>query len=155
MSQKENRSDQDQVYSRPIKSIPPFSFNEEVAIAFDDMARRSIPFYDEVQRLTVALAQRYAQPYTNIDDLGCSTGTTILQLREAIRSSGPAGVTIRGIDSSHAMCRRAEAKLGLGDRELGGSTFGPMSGRRNTLGDGGKSERHSTAKRRKAEPWSI
>lgn len=129
MSSEESRTNQDRVYRKPLKSIPPFSFNEEVAVAFDDMAERSIPFYEEIQRLTVALAQRYARRGTNIYDLGCSTGTTILKLREALSESGPANVSIRGIDSSGAMCRRAKVKLGLGcHRDRPGSTLRNATG---------------------------
>ena len=124
MNSEERKANQDRVYRKPLKSIPSFSFNEEVAEAFDDMAERSIPFYEEVQRLTAALAQRYARPGTNIYDLGCSTGTTILRLREALSAAGPANVSIRGIDSSGAMCHRAQAKLGtLGKGERPDSTI--------------------------------
>jgi tRNA (cmo5U34)-methyltransferase len=122
MDKSRDTRDQDHLYREPLDPVPPFSFTEEVASVFDDMANRSIPFYDEVQRLTVTLAHRYTRPRTNIYDLGCSTGTTIKQLREEITRHGPAGISIRGVDSSRAMCLEAEAKLGLGDLEEGGST---------------------------------
>jgi tRNA (cmo5U34)-methyltransferase len=94
-------------------SIPPFAFNEEVAKVFDDMAHRSIPFYQEVQRLTVTLAQRYAREATRIYDLGCSTGATTLLMRDALQMQGPRNVTILGLDSSEAMCTEARKKLGI------------------------------------------
>lgn len=113
MSQQNSESRRDTVFGTPMGSIPPFSFNEQVATVFDDMADRSIPFYREVQRLTAALAQRYAQTGTTIHDLGCSTGTTISMIRDAISQHGPSNISLCGIDSSEAMCRKARSKLGL------------------------------------------
>ena len=43
-----------------------FTFDQQVADIFDDMLERSIPFYAEVQRMTVELARRFAQPGTAI-----------------------------------------------------------------------------------------
>ena len=54
-----------------------FTFNKEVVSVFDDMVSRSVPFYDEMQRMTAELAQDFAQDETNVYDIGCSTGTTL------------------------------------------------------------------------------
>ena len=124
-----NEETRDRVFGTPMGSIPPFAFNEEVAKVFDDMAHRSIPFYQEVQRLTATLAQRYAREATSIYDLGCSTGTTILLMRDALQTHGPRNVTILGLDSSEAMCNEARKKLGLSE----------------PVGDGGANEGASDA----------
>lgn len=114
MSWQHGDSERDRVFGTSVGPIPSFAFNEDVAAVFDDMADRSIPFYREVQRLTVVLAQRYAQKDTNIYDLGCSTGTTMSLLKEAISAEGPSNVSIFGVDSSKAMCEKARGKLGSG-----------------------------------------
>ena len=40
----------DKVFDKPIKKQ--FEFDEEVAVVFDDMLSRSVPFYDEAMKLT-------------------------------------------------------------------------------------------------------
>lgn len=108
-------SDRDAVYRRPLGAIPPFSFGEDVAAVFDDMASRSIPFYREVQRLVIDLAVSYTIPGSRVYDLGCSTGTTLLGLREAFAARGAAEVELIGVDSSLPMCERAKEKLSTSD----------------------------------------
>jgi len=39
-----------------------------------------LAFYDEIQRMSCELAADFAMPGTNLYDLGCATGTTLLQL---------------------------------------------------------------------------
>jgi tRNA (cmo5U34)-methyltransferase len=39
----------DKVFSKPIKKQ--FEFNEEVAVVFDDMLFRSVPYYKEAQNI--------------------------------------------------------------------------------------------------------
>lgn len=57
-----------------------FEFNEEVALVFDDMLIRSVPFYLEQQSLVANLASRFWIEGTKICDLGCSTGKTLLNV---------------------------------------------------------------------------
>ena len=85
-----------------------FRFDESTAAVFDDMLERSIPFYGEMQRMTVELARRFAQPGSTVVDLGCSTGTTLASLAAAIDDP-----TIRfvGLDASEPMLARARQRL--------------------------------------------
>jgi tRNA (cmo5U34)-methyltransferase len=85
-----------------------FRFDEGTAAVFDDMLERSIPFYAEMQRMTVELARRFAQPGSAVVDLGCSTGTTLAQLAAAIDDP-----TIRlvGLDASEPMLSRTRQRL--------------------------------------------
>jgi tRNA (cmo5U34)-methyltransferase len=72
------------------------------------MVRRSIPFYDEIQRMTVEIVSVFARPRSRIYDLGCSTGTTLSLLSGAIDL--PA-LQFVGMDSSSAMLARARDRL--------------------------------------------
>src|SRR5215470_11427650 len=85
-----------------------FKFDEQVAGIFDDMLVRSVPFYSEIQRMTVELAQRFAQPGSAVVDLGCSIGTTLEALARGI---GDASVRLVGIDNAPPMLARARANL--------------------------------------------
>lgn len=71
------------------------------------MVGRSVPFYDEIQRMSVELASDFAVPGTTVYDIGCATGTTLLQLEPFVDLS----VRFVGIDNSAEMLDRARAKL--------------------------------------------
>ena len=64
----------DTIYDRPLKPIPPFEFNEQVASVFDDMLQRSIPCYREIIGRQAQLIAEFYQEDARIYDLGCSTG---------------------------------------------------------------------------------
>ena len=85
-----------------------FEFDENTANVFDDMLKRSVPFYTEVQRMISELAKTFAQNKSNIYDLGCSTGTTLLNLAKNIDKKN---VKLIGIDYSAAMLKKARIKL--------------------------------------------
>ncbi|MDE1172194.1 MAG: carboxy-S-adenosyl-L-methionine synthase CmoA [Parvibaculaceae bacterium] len=85
-----------------------FAFDKEVATVFDDMVSRSVPFYGEMQRMTVELADSFARDNTNIYDIGCSTGTTLALISESI---GATEATLIGIDNSREMLEQAREKL--------------------------------------------
>ncbi len=84
-----------------------FAFGEKVARVFDDMLDRSVPFYQEIQRMVAEMATDFAVDGTNIYDLGCSTGTTLLNLDACV---GP-GVKFIGVDYSEEMLKRCQEKL--------------------------------------------
>jgi len=97
----------DEVFLKPISRTGDFAFDDAVAEAFDDMAVRSIPFYLEQQRMVAELAARFWIPGSNVYDLGCATGTTLIGLAQAI----PEAAGVVGYDNSAAMLRSAEAKI--------------------------------------------
>ena len=74
----------DTLYSRTQDHIVDFEFDERVASVFPDMIRRSVPGYDTVIPLLGLLAGQYAQPASNIYDLGCSLGAATLSMRRRI-----------------------------------------------------------------------
>jgi hypothetical protein len=60
-----------------------FAFDEDVAAVFDDMLERSIPFYCAQQELIRQLGASLWVPGSSVYDLGCSTGTTLVNLAAA------------------------------------------------------------------------
>jgi tRNA (cmo5U34)-methyltransferase len=82
----------------------PFEFNAQVASVFDDMVSRSVPFYNDVLRMSAELAQTFYQPHTKIYDLGCSTGALVPHLQKEFADST---FNYVGLDSSAEMIDRA------------------------------------------------
>jgi tRNA (cmo5U34)-methyltransferase len=103
----------DRVFAAPKTRVEDFSFNKEVAEAFDDMLDRSVPFYTETQRMVAELAADFAQPGTNVYDLGCSTCNSFLEIGRILPPD--AGVRFVGVDSSPDMLVKAKAKLNASD----------------------------------------
>ncbi len=91
-----------------------FAFSERVVEVFDDMLDRSIPFYQEVIKATARLLKRYLQPGDTICDLGCSTGSSLLQLARLLEGQE---LHLVGIDNSPAMLEKARCKAALFDRD--------------------------------------
>lgn len=85
-----------------------FNFGKATTMVFDDMLNRSVPYYSDIQRMMAEIARAFAQSGTCIYDLGCSTGTTLLNISRNI--SDPK-ITIVGVDSSESMLKEAKAKL--------------------------------------------
>lgn len=100
-------ADSDTVFLETRKASD-FQFNQEVAHVFDDMVSRSVPYYEEMQRMTVELVGDFARDGTNIYDVGCSTGTTLALIDAQI---GATKSTLVGIDNSNEMLAKAEQKL--------------------------------------------
>jgi len=97
----------DQVFRERIEKVSDFTFGEKVASVFDDMLHRSVPFYDETQRMIAEMAADFAVEGTNLYDLGCSTGTTMLTLDPKISKA----VKFIGVDNSPEMLQRCREKL--------------------------------------------
>jgi tRNA (cmo5U34)-methyltransferase len=83
-----------------------FEFDEAVASVFDDMLSRSVPFYDEVRKLVIALILAEEQEGKKVIDLGSSTAKFLLDLHS--KMSVP--MKLKGLDNSQAMLDRAEQK---------------------------------------------
>jgi len=97
----------DDVFKDKLEGVPDFHFGEKVASVFDDMLERSVPFYGEMQRMVAEMVADFATDDTNVYDLGCSTGTTLLHL------SGHLGSKVRfvGVDFSSEMLAKCRQKL--------------------------------------------
>ena len=92
------------VFQKPIEKK--FEFDEAVASVFDDMLSRSVPFYDEVRQLIVAIILAHQKEQMRIVDLGVSTAKLLLELDA--KASVP--LQLKGIDNSQAMLNRAKQK---------------------------------------------
>ena len=108
------RRPKDKVFKRKT-AVADFKFGREVAVVFDDMLERSVPFYREMQRMISEMAADFAVEGSNVYDLGCSTGTTLLNLDAVV----PRKVKFIGVDNSPEMLERCRAKLAASgfDRE--------------------------------------
>ncbi|HET7132906.1 MAG TPA: carboxy-S-adenosyl-L-methionine synthase CmoA [Gammaproteobacteria bacterium] len=97
----------DRVFQQPLDRIADFEFNDTVAAVFDDMVSRSVPSYPEIQRMLVELGAYFATQGSNVYDLGCSTGTTLALLQQAL----PVEAKLHGVDSSPEMLKQCRTKL--------------------------------------------
>lgn len=84
-----------------------FEFNERVAEVFDDMLDRSVPFYQQVIEMSAEILAHTLQSGDTLYDLGCSTGTTLLNLARRLESKN---VKFIGLDNSRAMLDKAARK---------------------------------------------
>jgi tRNA (cmo5U34)-methyltransferase len=84
-----------------------FRFTSKVAGVFDDMVNRSVPCYEEIQRMVAEIAADHAKDRRNIYDLGCSTGTSMILMDGTVN----ADARFVGIDDSQAMLDKCRAKL--------------------------------------------
>ena len=57
-------------------------FDENVAEVFSDMLSRSIPDYETMRDLTFRMARKFIRPFSNVLDIGCSTGLSSQSLIE-------------------------------------------------------------------------
>ncbi len=95
----------DEVFSKPIEKQ--FEFDEKIAAVFDDMLKRSVPFYDEAMALTKRYALAYLKEGGRLYDLGCSTASTLLGIERDLKTEAE----LIGIDNSPSMLEQARRKL--------------------------------------------
>jgi len=100
-------TEKDAVFSEEIKKVADFKFNNTVVSVFDDMVSRSVPFYGEIQRMVAELAADYVQEGTDVYDLGCSTGTTMLGLNALVNDQ----IRFVGVDESEEMLKKCRKRL--------------------------------------------
>ena len=97
----------DVVFKNEERPAYDFKFNKEVATVFDDMVVRSVPFYTELQRMIAELTKDFAIKGTNVYDLGCSTGTTMINLDKVLSED----INLVGVDNSDEMLVKCKANL--------------------------------------------
>ena len=95
---------EDKVFTQKISKK--FEFDEAVASVFDDMLSRSVPFYDEVRKLIIALILSEQEKGKKVLDLGSSTAKFLLDLHSKMEVK----MQLKGLDNSQAMLDRAEQK---------------------------------------------
>jgi tRNA (cmo5U34)-methyltransferase len=87
-----------------------FAFNDRVAEVFDDMLSRSIPYYRTVIDGMAQLLASRLESGSTLYDLGCSTGTTLLELARCLPDRGFHYI---GIDNAPAMLDKARRKSAM------------------------------------------
>ena len=97
----------DEVFKGEIEKASDFKFGANVAKVFDDMVNRSVPYYGEIQRMMAELAADYAKEGSDVYDLGCSTGTTIIGMDTMINPI----IRFIGVDDSQEMLDKCKSKL--------------------------------------------
>ena len=98
----------DNVFDFKDKKVEDFKFNTQVVSVFDDMVTRSVPYYEEMQRMISELAKDFVSPNSNVYDIGCSTATTFCLLDKVITEPN---VNFIGYDNSNEMIKKAKEKL--------------------------------------------
>jgi tRNA (cmo5U34)-methyltransferase len=101
----------DNLYSESLANIANFSFDAQVADVFADMIERSVPGYRSIITMIETLTGHYAQPGSNLYDLGCSLGAATLSME---RGLGVEDCHIIAVDNSAAMverCRKAVERI--------------------------------------------
>jgi len=97
----------DEVFKQEMKRPSDFKFSSKVAQVFDDMVNRSVPYYEEIQRMIAEIAPDHVENGTNVYDLGCSTGSTMILMNQTI----PEHIRFVGIDDAREMLDKCESKL--------------------------------------------
>jgi len=85
-----------------------WAFTSDVAKVFDTHVRKSIPLYEEFQRMTIEMSEWFIQNGSIVYDLGSSTGETLFQLQK--RHKAKENVRFIGIDNSEMMVSQAREK---------------------------------------------
>ena len=96
----------DKVFNQP-REASDFKFGNEVVTVFDDMVSRSVPFYGEIQRMVAEIGKDFAMPESNLYDLGCSTGASLILLDQVVDEK----VKFVGLDDSDEMLKKCDKKL--------------------------------------------
>ena len=97
----------DEVFKAEIEKASDFKFGANVAKVFDDMVNRSVPYYNEIQRMMAELVADHAKEGSFVYDLGCSTGTTMIGMNTMVSPD----IRFIGIDDSQEMLDKCRSKL--------------------------------------------
>jgi len=93
-----------------ITAVPgEWRFDEDVSKAFDSHVRKSVPFYEEIQRMVLELSEYFVRDQSVVCDLGSSTGTTLDLL--STTHAGKDDVQFIGYDLSEFMISEAKKKV--------------------------------------------
>ncbi|PTY37365.1 carboxy-S-adenosyl-L-methionine synthase CmoA [Saccharospirillum sp. MSK14-1] len=96
--------EKDTIYASDHGQVADFRFDEQVARVFPDMIKRSVPGYSHIIAMIGVLAEQYAQPDSQLYDLGSSLGAASLAMRHRVHTPG---ARIIAVDNSQAMLDRS------------------------------------------------
>ena len=86
-----------------------WEFDDEVADSFDSHVKKSIPFYDELQRMVSEISEYFVKRGSVVYDLGSSTGETLARLAQVHQNKED--VQLIGYELNDDMIRQAEEKV--------------------------------------------
>ena len=86
-----------------------WKFDNEVAQSFDSHVRKSVPLYDEVQKMVVEMSEWFVREGSSVYDIGSSTGETIALLLK--KHCEKKNVRFIGIENSISMREVARKKV--------------------------------------------
>lgn len=93
-----------------ISAVPgAWRFDEQVSRAFDAHVRKSVPLYEELQRMVVELSDYFVRDQSVIYDLGSSTGATLDML--AAHHTAKENAQFIGVDLSESMVQEAQKRV--------------------------------------------
>jgi tRNA (cmo5U34)-methyltransferase len=104
----------DRLYEKEISETGDFVFDDRVVRVFPDMINRSVPGYSLVVPMIGMLARQYAQPGTNLYDLGCSLGAASLAMRDTVQAGD---IRIWAVDNSEEMIQQFRTTLQTNKRD--------------------------------------
>jgi tRNA (cmo5U34)-methyltransferase len=105
----------DNIYSLPRQQVGEFAFDESVVEVFPDMIARSVPGYASILSMIEQLTARFAQPGTQLYDLGCSLGAAT----RLMRAQAPQDCVLYAVDSAPAMISRLGELLAVDKSKAG------------------------------------
>ncbi len=108
-------SEKDTLFAQPNEALGAFQFDESVVSVFPDMIQRSVPGYQTILTGIGELTSQFAQPNSQLYDLGCSLGAVSLTMRCKLPHSD---CKIIGVDTSQPMIERAQSYVAAFHSEI-------------------------------------
>ncbi len=95
----------DRIYAQDHQALDAFAFDEAVARVFPDMIKRSVPGYTTIIPMIGVISEHYAQDNSQLYDLGCSLGASLLAMRHGVKADN---CKVVGIDNAAAMLEQCQ-----------------------------------------------
>ncbi|WP_396587046.1 carboxy-S-adenosyl-L-methionine synthase CmoA [Bermanella sp. R86510] len=105
----------DNIYADEHSALQAFAFDDAVSRVFPDMIKRSVPGYSLIIPMIGVITEQYAQANSNLYDLGCSLGASLLAMRHGVKHQG---CKVVGIDNSEAMIHRCESYVDIDNSDV-------------------------------------
>ncbi|AFZ28268.1 methylase involved in ubiquinone/menaquinone biosynthesis (plasmid) [Cylindrospermum stagnale PCC 7417] len=83
-------------------------FDRQVTQVFDSHVIKSVPLYEEIQRMVVEISEYFIRDNSTVYDIGSSTGTTLLSMCQ--QHSSKKNINLFGIEESPSMIESARSK---------------------------------------------
>ena len=87
--------------------------NQIISRTFGSDVRKTVPFYEEIQRMVAELSEYFVQDHSVVYDLGLLTGTTLEQLSSI--HAGKEDVDFIGLDLNESRINQADKSVNKGN----------------------------------------